>query len=55
MRMYPSLELPSRCAFIVYDDEREMILTCVSTCGLQKQSNKGKVGHMSSQIDETSY
>lgn len=27
----------------IYDDEREMILTYVSTYGLQRQSNKGKL------------
>ena len=25
--------------FTVYEDEREMIVTYVSTCGLQRQSN----------------
>jgi len=28
--------------FTVYEDEREVIATNVSTCGLQRQSNKGK-------------
>ena len=29
--------------FIVYEDKREMIITYVSTCGLQRQSHKGKL------------
>ena len=29
--------------FIVYEDEREVIATNVSTCGFQSQSNKSKV------------
>ena len=29
--------------YTVYGDEREMIVTYVSTCGLQSQSNKGKL------------
>ena len=28
---------------MIYDDEREVIATNVSTCGLQRQSNKGKL------------
>ena len=32
-----------RCALVVYEDEREVIATNVSTCGLQKQSNKAKL------------
>ena len=27
----------------IYDDEREVIATYVSTCGLQRQSHKGKL------------
>jgi len=29
--------------YTVYEDEREMIVTYVSTCRLQSQSNKGKL------------
>jgi len=29
--------------FKVYEDEREVIETYVSTCGLQRQSHKGKL------------
>jgi len=29
--------------FTVYEDEREVIATNVSTCGLQKQSHKDKL------------
>ena len=32
--------------FIVYEDEREVIATNVSTCGLQRQSNKGKLSSL---------
>ena len=32
-----------RCASIVYEEEREVIATYVSTCGLQRQSHKGKL------------
>jgi hypothetical protein len=31
----------ARCT--VYEDEREVIATNVSTCGLQRQSHKGKL------------
>ena len=36
-------------------EEREIIVTYVSTSGLQKQSNKAEKGQMNSQIIETSY
>ena len=40
----PLLELDQRnledARFIVYEDEREVIATYVSTCGLQRQSHK---------------
>ena len=29
--------------FTIYEDEREMIITSVSTCGLQRQSNEGEM------------
>ena len=32
-----------RCAFMVYEDERVVIATNVSACGLQMQSHKGKL------------
>ena len=40
----------------IYEEEREIIVTYVSTSGLQKQSNKAEKGQMNnSQITETSY
>jgi len=39
----------------IYEEEREMIITYVSTSGLQKQSNKADKGQMNSRIIETSY
>ena len=39
----------------IYEEEREIIVTYVSTSGLQKQSNKAEKGQMNSQIIETSY
>ena len=37
------------------EEEREIIVTYVSTSGLQKQSNKAEKGQINSQIIETSY
>jgi len=39
----------------IYEEEREIIVTYVSTSGLQKQPNKAEKGQMNSQITETSY
>ena len=39
----------------IYEEESEIIVTFVSTSGLQKQSNKAGKGQMNSQIIETSY
>ena len=53
----PAPCIPGKMRVItVYDDEREIIVTYVSTSGLQKQSNKAEKGQMNnSQITETSY
>ena len=39
----------------IYEDGREIIVTYVSTSGLQKQSNKAGKGQINNQIIETSY
>ena len=56
--LYPRIKLPilmliqkrelilmdwGRCAFYCYEDEREVIAAYVSTCGLSRQSQKGKL------------
>jgi len=57
----PLLELDQRnledACFIVYEDEREVIATYVSTCGLQRQSHKGKLNsnEVSIRMAESSY
>jgi len=41
--------------FIVYEDEKEMIATNVSTCGLQGNRIRQTKFKLSSQIAKTSY
>ena len=42
------------CVITICEDEREMIATYVSSCGLQRQTNKADKGQTSCRITDTS-
>ena len=43
------------CVITIYEDEREMIVTCVSKCGIQCNQRRQVKAERSSQIIETSF